>query len=616
MRTLPLAACASRSLRRLDAGDNPITKVPSAVGRARSLTHLRLAYCNIATLPKELSYCTRLERVDLDGNPLDEPLRTHARRGVDALVTHLAALPSVEGGGFGFGFDDGDDDSGDDGDWFDDEVETAGGRRGLSLWGRGSVGRRGNGASARPSTAPVGHGALGARRHAHGVRSEGGAGEGSRGCGEAGSSVRGGGLGRGGVPPPPCGGRGLTSARPTTSAGVSSLGSNGVARAGGFREDDIDAGASPSNRRLAPKPPPGGQLPPRPPRPMSANSSRSAGSRPTSSASSATDCSHPASASDPLGAASGVRTSAAPGMQPLSHHNPRPRSASLAPPTVSQPVSQGGHPRTRPGSSAGAVEVDAADVAAAAAELSRIGPVLTFPLAAAQSSLSRVAMARASSGRPGSRGGEGVAGEERGRGGGGRHSRGASRAGVSSRCGVGGGGARPGSGWRGGGEERVEPMRIGVLYDADTAPPPDVLTLDGDDEEAGGGRKGSMRHPGDVDVLTLEDEGVWSDGVRPSAAHDDALELSSSDGGGGSFSQDDVESDSEYGGAGSHGTMSDGAAGTAEGGRVCAELLAATNPALLASLRALDLVDAGNTCEVKPDAGERSNWQNLSSLAS
>ena len=196
-------------------------------------------------------------------------------------------------------------------------------------------------------------------------------------------------------------------------------------------------------------------------------------------------------------------------------------------------------------------------------------------------------------------------------------------------------------------------LLCGVLYDADTAPPPDILTLD----HGGGGGSGDEVHDGggisaDVDVLTLEDNVCDDDDDdKRGGYYDDVLKLSddSSSDSHVDLSSDssDVDSDRDY--VDKSGGDDVGGVSTSTRAAVSADddpkkssrsemragdeasvraLLAASHPSLLASLSALDVMDDGSgggrdwgcasdgiiaTEEDTP--GERSNWQNLKDLA-
>jgi Leucine-rich repeat (LRR) protein len=91
--TLPPEISQLTSLQRLDLAGNQLTTLPAEIGQLTSLQRLDLRYNQLTALPRELAEL--LERglsLQLDGNPLREPLPELLQRGMNALVTYLRSL--------------------------------------------------------------------------------------------------------------------------------------------------------------------------------------------------------------------------------------------------------------------------------------------------------------------------------------------------------------------------------------------------------------------------------------------------------------------------------------------------------------------------------------------
>jgi internalin A len=77
----------------LTCNDNEISRIPDWIGNLTSLNTLKLANNHIAELPRQLAGLLKKGlSLELDGNPLREPLPTLARRGNAELATYLESL--------------------------------------------------------------------------------------------------------------------------------------------------------------------------------------------------------------------------------------------------------------------------------------------------------------------------------------------------------------------------------------------------------------------------------------------------------------------------------------------------------------------------------------------
>jgi len=88
--SLPPALCQLTSLIRLDVSSNKLTSVPPEMGTLTSLRELLLFDNLIVTLPAELGTLHLLDILGIEGNPLQESLRTIAEKdGTAGLIAFL-----------------------------------------------------------------------------------------------------------------------------------------------------------------------------------------------------------------------------------------------------------------------------------------------------------------------------------------------------------------------------------------------------------------------------------------------------------------------------------------------------------------------------------------------
>ena len=79
-----------RHLSHLDASNNQLMEIPAEIGMLVNLTSLLLFDNNIRLLPFEIGYLYKLETLGIEGNPLEEGLKEEiVQNGTKALVTHL-----------------------------------------------------------------------------------------------------------------------------------------------------------------------------------------------------------------------------------------------------------------------------------------------------------------------------------------------------------------------------------------------------------------------------------------------------------------------------------------------------------------------------------------------
>lgn len=79
-----------KSLSHLDVSNNQLSEVPPEVGMLVNLKNLLLFDNNLHLLPHELGALYQLETLGIEGNPLDEELKSHImQHGTKELITHL-----------------------------------------------------------------------------------------------------------------------------------------------------------------------------------------------------------------------------------------------------------------------------------------------------------------------------------------------------------------------------------------------------------------------------------------------------------------------------------------------------------------------------------------------
>ncbi len=81
-----------RSLRSLWISRNRITELPPAVGKFAPLALLHASNNAILTLPREMAQLTNLFVLDLEGNPLQDPLPALLEAGIPELFSYLRSL--------------------------------------------------------------------------------------------------------------------------------------------------------------------------------------------------------------------------------------------------------------------------------------------------------------------------------------------------------------------------------------------------------------------------------------------------------------------------------------------------------------------------------------------
>ncbi|PYH84505.1 glucose-repressible alcohol dehydrogenase transcriptional effector [Aspergillus uvarum CBS 121591] len=90
LKTLPPAIGQLRKLTHLDLSSNDLTELPEEIGMLTSLKQLLLFDNTIRTLPYEMGYLYRLEMLGIEGNPLNDVLKTQIiKEGTRALIKYL-----------------------------------------------------------------------------------------------------------------------------------------------------------------------------------------------------------------------------------------------------------------------------------------------------------------------------------------------------------------------------------------------------------------------------------------------------------------------------------------------------------------------------------------------
>jgi CCR4-NOT transcription complex subunit 6 len=88
--SLPSAIGRLKNLSHLDLSCNQLSELPPELGMLVNLKNLLIFDNNLHTLPHELGALYQLEMIGLEGNPLEESLKSEImRKGTKALITHL-----------------------------------------------------------------------------------------------------------------------------------------------------------------------------------------------------------------------------------------------------------------------------------------------------------------------------------------------------------------------------------------------------------------------------------------------------------------------------------------------------------------------------------------------
>lgn len=90
LKALPPAIGHLRKLNHLDLSGNDLTELPEEIGMLSNLKKLFLFDNNIRTFPYEMGYLYRLDTLGIEGNPLDEVLKSQIMKdGTKALIKYL-----------------------------------------------------------------------------------------------------------------------------------------------------------------------------------------------------------------------------------------------------------------------------------------------------------------------------------------------------------------------------------------------------------------------------------------------------------------------------------------------------------------------------------------------
>ncbi|CAL5874570.1 uncharacterized protein PFLUO_LOCUS8866 [Penicillium psychrofluorescens] len=96
LKSLPAAVGQLRKLNHLDLSGNELTELPEEIGMLSCLKKLLLFDNNIRTLPYEMGYLYRLETLGIEGNPLNDILKSQIMKdGTKALIKYLREEMSV-----------------------------------------------------------------------------------------------------------------------------------------------------------------------------------------------------------------------------------------------------------------------------------------------------------------------------------------------------------------------------------------------------------------------------------------------------------------------------------------------------------------------------------------
>ena len=90
LKSIPPSIGKLRKLDQLDLSGNEITELPEEIGMLSNLKKLYLFDNNIRTLPYEMGYLYRLETLGIEGNPLNDVLKSQImKEGTKSLVKYL-----------------------------------------------------------------------------------------------------------------------------------------------------------------------------------------------------------------------------------------------------------------------------------------------------------------------------------------------------------------------------------------------------------------------------------------------------------------------------------------------------------------------------------------------
>lgn len=90
LKVLPSAVGQLRKLEHLDLSHNDLTELPEEIGMLTSLKKLLLFDNHIRTLPYEMGYLYRLDTLGIEGNPLNDVLKSQVvKEGTKALIKYL-----------------------------------------------------------------------------------------------------------------------------------------------------------------------------------------------------------------------------------------------------------------------------------------------------------------------------------------------------------------------------------------------------------------------------------------------------------------------------------------------------------------------------------------------
>lgn len=90
LKALPPAIGQLRKLTHLDLSGNDLTELPEEIGMLSSLKKLYLFDNNIRNLPYEMGYLYRLDTLGIEGNPLNDVLKSQIMKdGTKALIKYL-----------------------------------------------------------------------------------------------------------------------------------------------------------------------------------------------------------------------------------------------------------------------------------------------------------------------------------------------------------------------------------------------------------------------------------------------------------------------------------------------------------------------------------------------